>query len=50
MFYASDSLIFSTDLLKGIEHTAAQRLALADFGRAGIQFESRKNPKPEKCL
>jgi len=28
---------------------AAQRLALADFGRAEKMFEGRKNPKPEKC-
>ncbi len=27
-----------------------QRFALADFGRAEILFESRKNPKPEKCF
>jgi len=29
--------------------TNAERLALADFGRAEKLFESRKNPKPEKC-
>ena len=29
---------------------AAQRFALAAGGRAGIRFERRKKPKPEKCL
>ena len=28
---------------------AAQRFALPACGRAGKMFESRKNPKPEKC-
>ena len=27
----------------------AQRFALLALGRAWILFESRKNPKPEKC-
>jgi hypothetical protein len=29
---------------------AAQRFALAAGGRDEIRFESRKSPKPEKCL
>jgi hypothetical protein len=28
----------------------AQRLALAAGGQDEIRFESRKSPKPEKCL
>jgi hypothetical protein len=28
----------------------AQRFALAAGGQDEIRFESRKNPKPEKCL
>jgi hypothetical protein len=37
---------FFTFALRG----AAQRFALVVVGRAGIMPESRKNPKPEKCL
>jgi hypothetical protein len=29
---------------------ASQRFALAAGGRDEIRFESRKSPKPEKCL
>jgi len=44
--YNSHSEIISFDIYKVV----AQRLALAACGRVWTLFESRKNPKPEKCL
>jgi uncharacterized protein (DUF2062 family) len=41
-----DFVFIYTLILQG----TAQRFALAAGGRAWIRFESRKNPKPEKCL
>jgi hypothetical protein len=41
-----DEFIFVVHDLQG----ASQRLALPASGRDEIRFESRKSPKPEKCL